>query len=122
LHPLRLHLVPITPPDGTLIAFTGFPLEVAIPVTSRGSLASIGAFTGNQPEIMVSGVSWGGMSGGPLYLVDGGVIGVMLKTGRENSVAVGMAFARPTSSVLDFLRKNNIVVWQEEPKPTENKK
>ena len=120
LHPLRLHLLVTNPPDGTLIAFTGFPLEVAIPVTSRGNVASIGVFAGGQPEIMVNGTTWGGISGGPLYLVDGSVIGVMLRMGLRE--ANGMAFARPTSSVLDFLRKNKIVIWQEEPQQNKDKK
>jgi len=69
---------------------------------------------------MVNGASWGGLSGGPLYLVDGSVIGVMLKTGLRD--AIGMAFARQTSSVLDFLRKNNIEIWQEEPQQKKGKK
>ena len=120
LHLLRLHLVTTSPPDGTSVALTGFPLDVAIPVTSRGSIASsIGAFTGSQPEIMVNGAVWGGMSGGPLYLAHGSVIGMILKTGLP--IAAGMGFARPTSSILDFLRKNKVAILEEQQQSKEKK-
>ena len=59
------------------------------------------------------------MSGGPLYLADGSVIGVILKTGYP--VAVDMGFARPTFAVLDFLRKNKITVSEEQQQSKDKK-
>lgn len=113
----RLHLVPDVPPDGTPVAFTGFPQFIAIPVTSRGNVASTGQFA-NTPEIVIDKTTWHGVSGGPLYLANGAVIGMMTKMGE--SVWAGMAFAKPTSLILKFLREKHI--RHEEPEQSKIKK
>jgi hypothetical protein len=122
LHIGRLHLIPSVPKDGTPVAFTGFPQLIVVPVTSRANVASTGAFfRPEQIDIMIDKTSWHGVSGGPLYLGDGSVVGIVLRTGE--GLWSGMAWARHTSSVLKFLSDNKILFWQEEPEhPTGKKK
>ena len=78
LHLGLLRLVPDIPADGTAIAFTGFP-HIAIPVTSRGNIA----LAGRLDKVVVDKTSWQGVSGGPLYLANGAVIGMMTERGQR---------------------------------------
>jgi hypothetical protein len=78
------------PPDGTRVAFTGFPLRALTPLTTRAHIA------GYQVENIPGGVltqelrifgfildkaAWPGVSGSPLYLIDGHAVGMVLQRG-----------------------------------------
>ena len=101
----RLSALPFDSPfpygDGTPIAFTGFPLEYARPVTSKGFIASL--YPG---EMIVDKNTWPGASGSPVYTAAGKVVGVVLKRGL--GVAAGLAYARPSDAIMDFLTKENV--------------
>jgi V8-like Glu-specific endopeptidase len=90
--------------DGTAVAFTGFPLNLAHPVTSKGYVASF--LHTEPPFIMIDKTAWPGASGSPLYLANGTVIGMVVKRGTDDSS--GLAFARPVEIITDFLTKNKI--------------
>jgi Trypsin-like peptidase domain len=120
LHINRLHLGSTVPKDGTAVAFTGFPQFILVPITSRANVASSGDFfTPGQMDVVIDKTTWHGVSGGPLYLADGTVIGIVIKTGE--GLWSGMGFARQTSSFLKFLSEKKIPIWQEEQKPSTKK-
>jgi hypothetical protein len=120
LHIARLHLTSNVPKDGTAVAFTGFPQFITMPVTSRANVASTGEFTAHgQVDIVIDKTTWHGVSGGPLYLADGSVVGIVIKVGE--GVLSGMGFARQTSAFLNFLSEKKITIWQEEEKPSTKK-
>ena len=117
LHVSRLDLIPKEPPDGTAVAFTGFPQYITVPVTSRGHTASIGAFFGKDRRlILVDKTTWHGVSGGPLYLTDGSVIGIISKLGEN--LWEGMAFATPAAPIIKFLSDKKIPAWHEDAQQT----
>lgn len=93
--------------DGTPVAFTGFPLELLRPVTSKGNIASFGEI---EKLIVIDTGSWPGASGSPLYSAEGSVIGVMVKTGIN--LGTGLAYALPAETVIAFLRENKIKFQQ----------
>ena len=81
-------------PAGTLVAFVGFPLQETTPVSVRGSIAAY--WTTQQlvnGELVIDKSSWAGMSGGPVFLGDGSVIGIV--TNRGTKTREGMTMARP---------------------------
>jgi hypothetical protein len=86
--------------DGTPIAFTGYPLSVIAPLTSRGSVA--GYFLDGPPTLVVDRNVWPGASGSPIYLVNGRVIGIV--TARGIADAAGLTFARSGAAMEAFLR------------------
>jgi V8-like Glu-specific endopeptidase len=90
-------------PDGTPVAFTGFPLDSLRPVTSKGNIA---AYVSDRNEFMVDKASWPGISGCPVYLKNGKVIGIMREAGIN--LGAGMAFARPSEDIIAFLSANKI--------------
>jgi S1-C subfamily serine protease len=108
LHLGTLHLVPDIPADGTSVAFTGFP-QVVIPVTSRGNIALAGLLD----KVVVDKTSWLGVTGGPLYVANGAVIGMMIERGAGD--LDGMAFAKPASLILKFLSDHNIPIGHDKP-------
>lgn len=111
----RLSLVATLPKDGTPVAFTGFPQLILVPVTSRANVASSGAFfKADQLDIMIDKTTWHGVSGGPLYLGNGAVIGIVLRAGE--GLWTGMAWARQSASVLKFLGDNKVLFWTPEAK------
>jgi Trypsin-like peptidase domain len=112
LHLSRLDFSTKEPIDGTAIGFTGFPQYITVPVTSRGHVASIGEFVENRRYILIDKTTWHGVSGGPLYLCDGTVIGIMAKVGEN--LWSGMGFAIPSTLILKFLRDKNIPVMYEQ--------
>lgn len=59
--------------DGTPVAFTGFPLDLLKPLTSKGNIAS---FIETDNRIVIDKSAWPGASGSPVYLSDGKVIGI----------------------------------------------
>jgi hypothetical protein len=92
-----------------------------VPITSRANVASSGEFiTPGQTDIVIDKTTWHGVSGGPLYLADGSVVGIVIRMG--DYVLSGMGFVRQTSSFLKFLSEKKITIWQEEEKPSTKKK
>ena len=78
----------------TVPAFVGFPLQETTPVSVRGSIAAY--WTTQQlvnGELVIDKSSWAGMSGGPVFLGDGSVIGIV--TNRGTKTREGMTMARP---------------------------
>jgi hypothetical protein len=103
-----------TQAEGTDIAFTGFPLSTAQPITARGTIATYwGMANEDHPrDIVIDHSNWPGASGGPVYLANGKVIGLILKRGMND--AAGLAFARSAISIESFLAKNRF--HDEQPK------
>jgi len=100
------------PPDGSPVAFTGFPLGVVEPLTSRGNIAAyrfVDDSDGPKEFIMDKG-TWPGASGSPVYSPQGSVMGVILQRGLNE--ATGIAIARPSSFVLKFLGSKGVTVAQ----------
>jgi V8-like Glu-specific endopeptidase len=76
------------PPDGTQVAFTGFPLDFRDPLTIRASVAAYRTiWRGDMTigDILLDRASWVGSSGSPVYLPDGTVIGVVIGTAKDGS-------------------------------------
>lgn len=87
-------------PDGTPVAFSGFPLELVSPVTSK---ANIAAMTTSFLYLLDKPV-WGGDSGSPVYTDDGKVVGMATATGQQD--ATGLGVARTASVIVDFLSQH----------------
>lgn len=94
--------------DGSPVAFTGFPFELLSPVTSKGFIAS---YLPVDRELLIDKSAWPGASGSPVYDPRGNVIGILIKRGYDT--AAGLAFARPSDFILDFLRAENILAEQQ---------
>jgi S1-C subfamily serine protease len=90
-------------PDGSPVAFTGFPLGIVFPVTSKGEIA---AFIPDENLLLIDKSAWPGASGSPVYDPQGKVLGLLFKRGTNESE--GIAAAVPVESVLTFLHENNI--------------
>lgn len=82
-------------PDGTLIAFTGFPLGSRDPSTSRGGVAQYRRrVPQNTLDLVIDQSAWPGASGAPVYLSDGRVIGMLLARGTGEGL--GTSVVRPS--------------------------
>ena len=102
----KLHLKAVQfewniPPNGTQVAFAGFPLEARDPMTFR---AHVAAYRGEwlderKPELVLDHSSLPGFSGSPVFLADGKVVAVLVRDGKPE--ADGTAIARP----VEVLRK-----------------
>jgi V8-like Glu-specific endopeptidase len=103
----REKLVPLIvdsvgPPDGTAIAFTGFPLNNPLPVTGRGSISGYGSADDEHVfEMWIDKNAWHGVSGSPVYLENGHVVGVVTATGLAD--AAGLSFVRTGLAIKAFL-------------------
>ena len=98
-------------PDGTLIAFTGFPLGSRDPLTSRGGIAQYRrAPSDDLIDLVIDQSAWPGASGAPVYLSDGRVVGIVLARGIEGGT--GTAVVRPAQ----FLQR----ILDAEPRFTES--
>lgn len=84
-------------PDGTSVAFTGFPLNAIQPMTARGHVAMYSA----RDELIVDQSAWPGVSGCPVYLADGRVIGMVIQRGTGDGT--GRAFVRTSAAIQDFI-------------------
>jgi hypothetical protein len=93
-------------PEGTAVAFSGFPMESKNPITSKGF---IGGFMGITEEIagfdyVIDKAAWPGASRSPIYLANGKVIAIIRSQGtNQNS---GVSWARSASTIVDFLSKH----------------
>jgi hypothetical protein len=88
-------------PDGTLIAFTGFPLESRDPLTSRGGIAAYRRRIPDNLDLIIDQAAWPGASGSPVYLSDGRVVGILLARGAGEGA--GTAIVRPAQFLKRFL-------------------
>ncbi|HEY0380551.1 MAG TPA: serine protease [Pyrinomonadaceae bacterium] len=93
--------------DGSAVAFTGFPLGIVFPVTSKGYIAS---YLPIEQKLIIDKTAWPGASGSPVYDEKGKVIGLLIERGLND--AAGLSFARPADFILNFLRENNIPTEQ----------
>jgi hypothetical protein len=91
------------PPDGTPVAFTGFPLRARDPMTFRADVAAYLIPWSDEPipELVLDHVSLPGFSGSPVYLADGKIVAILVKggTGETN----GIAIARPASAFRELI-------------------
>lgn len=103
---LHLKVAPVRfawniPPDGTPVAFTGFPLRARDPITFRGDVAAYRTPWPDRPELVLDRPALPGFSGSPIYLSDGSVVAILVKDGREE--ASGITIARPVSLFREML-------------------
>lgn len=104
---VRVPPTPVTieaalPPEGTEVAFTGFPLQIPLPRTARANIAGYGSRDNSETsDMVIDRATWPGASGSPVFLANGHVIGVLLA--RGTSEATGMAFARTGNLLEKFL-------------------
>jgi trypsin-like peptidase len=89
--------------DGSPVAFTGFPMGSAYPITSKGYIAGYRTLS---KELVIDKSAWGGASGSSVYDGSGKVLGMIIKA--SSGEQIGLAFARPSSFILDFLREKKI--------------
>jgi len=88
-------------PDGTLVAFSGFPLESTSPITAKGYIAGKRELETSDKffTLIIDRASWNGASGSPVYLSNGKVIGVI-------KIGGGLAYAVGAAAISDFLAKH----------------
>jgi len=86
--------------DGTQVAFTGFPLGVRDPFTSRGGIATHRS-SKDSAQLVLDQTAWPGASGSPVYVSDGRVIGIMLARGIDEGA--GIAVVRPARLIRPIL-------------------
>ncbi|MGA3236900.1 MAG: serine protease [Bryobacteraceae bacterium] len=97
--PVPVVLNTVLQEDGVPAAFSGFPLNLVLPLTSQGSVAAYRGTTDDQGprELVIDKGNWGGASGSPIYLEDGAVIGILLERGIGESA--GITIGRPASFI-----------------------
>jgi hypothetical protein len=88
-------------PDGTELAFTGFPLEARDPMTFRAHMAAYWWLDHTIPDLVLDHGSVPGFSGSPVFLANGKVVAILLRDGKPE--AAGTAIARPVSVFRDML-------------------
>jgi hypothetical protein len=93
------------PPDGTPVAFTGFPLRARDPMTFRAAVAAYLIPWSEEaiPELVLDHGSLPGFSGSPVYLADGKIVAVLVKGGKGETD--GVALARPASVFREMIGK-----------------
>jgi len=92
------------PPDGTQVAFTGFPMYARDPMTVRSAVSAYRIQWQSEkpgPELLLDRPAWPGYSGSPVYLSDGTVIAILVAGGKDD--ATGITLARPASLIRKFL-------------------
>ena len=90
-------------PNGSRLAFTGFPLEARDPMTFQAHVAAYRTIWPDKatPELVLDHNSLPGFSGSPVYTADGKVVAILVKDGKPE--APGAAIARPVSAVREML-------------------
>jgi len=94
-------------PDGTPVAFTGFPLQFQIPLSSVGNVSGYVKTRedGRGPRAMIMDKSgWPGASGSPMFLSNGKVVGLVGQRGINDGS--GRAIAVPSRLIQEFLKQN----------------
>jgi len=96
------------PPDGSPVAFTGFPLGSIEPLSSRCNISTYRNVidTEGSRQVMLDKGTWPGASGSPIYDSTGRVLGIMLARGIDDST--GTAFGLPSHFIIMFLRSHGI--------------
>ena len=102
IKPTALEIASDVRPDGTAVAFSGFPVNGLIPYTARANIAGyqVVEMDPNRDQLrmlVLDKPAWPGSSGGPVYGVNGCVVGMLLQTG------IGLAFARPGARLNEFV-------------------
>jgi S1-C subfamily serine protease len=92
-------------PDGTTAAFTGFPLQRTTPITSIGSIAGRAIMEDDDRWFfyLLDKTAWPGASGSPVFTEDGKVIGMITRTGTDDSA--GLSFARCSAAIQNLLAR-----------------
>ena len=92
-------------PDGTAVAYSGFPKNSGVHLVGRGFVMGYtdNIEDGKPTMILIHGIAWDGNSGSPVYLSDGRVVGMVSGKGEDDSV--GITVARPTYLIIDLLNK-----------------
>ncbi len=91
-------------PDGTPVAFTGFPLQFQIPLSSVGNISGYVTTRadGRGPRaIIMDKEAWPGASGSPLYLANGKVVGLLRLRGVNSGT--GRTIGTPSRLIQEFL-------------------
>jgi len=94
-------------PDGTPVAFTAFPLQFQVPLSSVGNVSGYVRTRddGRGPRSMIMDKeAWPGASGSPLYLANGKVIGLLSRRGINDGS--GRTIAVPSRLIQEFLKAN----------------
>jgi len=107
---LRLKAAPVQfewsiPPDGTQVAFTGFPLRARDPMTFRANVAAYRIPWPDEPtpELILDHAALPGFSGSPVYLANGKIAAILVKDGKDETT--GITIARPASAFREMLAK-----------------
>jgi hypothetical protein len=88
-------------PDGTELAFTGFPLESRDPVTFRAHVAAYSWPDQATPQLVLDHAAVPGFSGSPVFLANGKVVAIPARDGKPE--AEGTSIARPVSVLREML-------------------
>lgn len=96
-------------PDGTEVAFTGFPEKSEIPLTGRAFVAGYteSGKSGVPRNLLIHGDSWSGNSGSPVYIETGKVIGFI--KGRGVGRSQGITLARPSYLIIRLLNRYGVM-------------
>lgn len=107
---VRVNFLDARPPDGTQVAFSGFPLRSAQPISSRCDIATYQRVidTEGSRDLILDKGNWPGASGSPIYDENGLVVGILLMRGTADGE--GITVGRPSHFIIQFLRKNGITV------------
>jgi hypothetical protein len=90
-------------PDGTELAFTGFPLEVRDPVTFRAHVAAYSWPDQASPQLILDHAALPGFSGAPVFLASEKVVAILVRDGKPDGP--GTSIARPVSVFREILGK-----------------
>ena len=86
------------PPSGTPLGFVGFPLSIRSPISGSGTVSAYLFVEELQNVVLLLHVTgWPGLSGSPVFTLDGKVVGVFTESGDMNSS--GLSIARPLASI-----------------------
>jgi S1-C subfamily serine protease len=102
--------------EGSVVAFSGFPLTFLQPITSQGI---VGAYQGVEPKVgpkvmVLDKNAWPGASGSPVYNINGKIVGMVVQRGFND--ATGLAFARTSAFIERFLAENRKARQEEDKK------